>query len=209
MESAVEIDLSPYVLEGSVVRLEPLGLHHLDGLSAVGLDPEIWRFTIAKVDSRSAMERYIAQALAEQRAGIALPFATLLQASGKVIGSTRFHSAVPVHRRVEIGWTWLGRAWQRTAANTEAKYLMLRHAFESWGCLRVEFKTSALNQRSRAALSRIGAVEEGILRSHMINEDGTVRDSVYFSILESEWPGVKLKLERMMSKPEPMAARPG
>jgi RimJ/RimL family protein N-acetyltransferase len=205
----VEIDLLPRVLEGSVVRLEPLGMHHLDGLSAVGLDPEIWRFTIATVDSRSAMERYISQALAEQRAGIALPFATRLKASGEVIGSTRFHSAVPAHRRVEIGWTWLGRAWQRTGANTEAKYLMLRHAFERWGCLRVEFKTSTLNQRSRAALRRIGAVEEGVLRSHMINDDGTVRDSVYFSILEQEWPGVKLKLERMMSGREPPAARSG
>jgi RimJ/RimL family protein N-acetyltransferase len=205
----VAIDLSPCVLEGSVIRLEPLDLHHLDGLSAVGLDPEIWRFTIAKVDSRSAMEHYIAQALAEQRAGIALPFVTVLKASGKVIGSTRFHSAVPAHRRVEIGWTWLGRSWQRTGANTEAKYLMLRHAFERWGCLRVEFKTSTLNQRSRAALGRIGAVEEGVLRSHMINEDGTIRDSVYFSILEDEWPGVKLKLERMMRHAEPTASRPG
>src|SRR5205823_318453 len=107
---------------------------------------------IAKVDSRGAMERYVAQALTEHRAGTALPFATVLQTSGEVIGSTRFHSVTPAHRRVEIGWTWLGRAWQRTGANTEAKYLMLRHAFEKWGCMRVEFKTSTLNERSRAAL---------------------------------------------------------
>jgi RimJ/RimL family protein N-acetyltransferase len=193
------MDLSPCVLEGSLVRLEPLSLRHLDGLCAVGLDPEIWRLTIARVDSRSAMERYVAQALAEQRAGTALPFATVLQTSGEVIGSTRFHSPAPEHRRVEIGWTWLGRAWQRTGANTEAKYLMLRHAFEQWRCMRVEFKTSTLNQRSRAALRRIGAVEEGVLRRHMINEDGTVRDSVYFSILLEEWPSVKLRLQRMMS----------
>ncbi len=205
----MEIDLSPCVLEGSLVRLEPLGPHHLDGLCAVGLDPEIWRLTIAKVDSRAAMERYVAQALAEQRAGTALPFATVLQASGEVIGSTRFHSATPAHRRVEIGWTWLGRAWQRTGANTEAKYLMLRHAFERWDCLRVEFKTSTLNQRSRAALRRIGAVEEGVLRSHMINQDGTVRDSVYFSILQEEWPSVKLRLERMMREPETTATGSG
>jgi RimJ/RimL family protein N-acetyltransferase len=205
----MEIDLAPCVLEGSLVRLEPLGLNHLDGLCAVGLDPEIWRLTIAKVDSRGAMERYVAQALAEHQAGMALPFATVLRASGEVIGSTRFHSPAPVHRRVEIGWTWLGRAWQRTGANTEAKYLMLRHAFEQWDCLRVEFKTSSLNQRSRAALKRIGAVEEGVLRSHMINEDGTVRDSVYFSILRDEWPGVKLGFERMMSQRESTAARSG
>jgi RimJ/RimL family protein N-acetyltransferase len=199
------MDLSPRVLEGSQVRLEPLGPHHLAGLCGVGLDPEIWRLTIAKVDSPAAMERYVAQALAEQRSGTALPFATVLRSSGQVIGSTRFHGATPAHRRVEIGWTWLGRAWQRTAANTEAKYLMLRHAFERWACLRVEFKTSTLNQRSRAALRRIGAVEEGVLRSHMINEDGTVRDSVYFSILLDEWPSVKLRLERMMSEREPRA----
>jgi N-acetyltransferase len=199
------MDLSPFGLEGSLIRLEPLGVHHLDGLCAVGLDPEIWRLTIAKVDSRAAMERYVAQALAEQRAGVAVPFATVVRASGQVIGSTRFHSAAPEHRRVEIGWTWLGRAWQRTGANTEAKYLMLRHAFERWGCLRVEFKTSTLNQRSRAALRRIGAVEEGVLRRHMINEDGTVRDSVYFSILFEEWPNVKLRLERMMTGRETTA----
>jgi RimJ/RimL family protein N-acetyltransferase len=199
------MDFSPCVLAGSLVRLEPLGPHHVDGLCAVGLDPEIWRLTIAKVDSRGAMERYVAQALAEQRAGTALPFATVLQASGEVIGSTRFHSPAPAHRRVEIGWTWLGRAWQRTGANTEAKYLLLRHAFEQWGCLRVEFKTSTLNQRSRAALRRIGAVEEGVLRSHMINEDGTVRDSVYYSILLDEWPTVKLRLERMMTRSETTA----
>jgi N-acetyltransferase len=202
------MNLSPCVLEGSLVRLEPLSLRHLDGLCAVGLDPEIWRLTIARVDSRGAMERYVAQALAEQRAGTALPFATVLQTSGEVIGSTRFHSPAPEHRRVEIGWTWLGRAWQRTGANTEAKYLMLRHAFEQWGCMRVEFKTSTLNQRSRAALRRIGAVEEGVLRRHMINEDGTVRDSVYFSILLEEWPSVKLRLQRMMSGRETPAPGP-
>jgi N-acetyltransferase len=205
----MEIDLSPCVLEGSLVRLEPLAPHHLDGLCAVGLDPEIWRLTIAKVDSRAAMEHYVAQALAEQLAGTALPFATIDRASGAIIGSTRFHSPAPAHRRVEIGWTWLGRAWQRTGANTEAKYLMLRHAFERWQCLRVEFKTSTLNERSRAALRRIGAVEEGVLRSHMINQDGTVRDSVYFSILQPEWPGVKLRLERLMSEPQPAATRSG
>jgi RimJ/RimL family protein N-acetyltransferase len=205
----MDIDLSPCVLEGPLVRLEPLGPHHVDGLCAVGLDPEIWRLTIAKVDSRAAMGRYVAQALAEQQAGTALPFATIHRPSGAIIGSTRFHSPAPAHRRVEIGWTWLGRGWQRTGANTEAKYLMLRHAFECWQCLRVEFKTSTLNERSRAALRRIGAVEEGVLRSHMINEDGTVRDSVYFSILQPEWPGVKLRLEHLMSEPQPTATRSG
>ena len=119
--------------------------------------------------------------LSEQRAGTALPFATVARATGAVIGSTRFGNAAPEHRRVEIGWTWLAPRWQRTAANTEAKYLMLRHAFEVWHCNRVEFKTSALNERSRAAIRRIGATEEGIFRRHMVNEDGSLRDSVFFS----------------------------
>ncbi len=112
-----------------------------------------------------------------------------------MIGSTRFGNAVPEHRRVEIGWTWVARPWQRTGANREAKYLMLRHAFERWKCLRVEFKTSAINQQSRTALRRLGAVEEGILRHHMVNPDRSMRDSVYFSILAAEWPGVRQRLE--------------
>ena len=192
-------DLVPRALEGVAVRLEPLGPHHLDGLCEVGLDPELWRLTSIRVPDQAAMERYVAAALAEQREGAALPFATIWRETGQVIGSTRFGNVSAAHRRVEIGWTWLARPWQRTRANTEAKYLMLRRAFDEWGCNRVEFKTSALNERSRAAIRRVGAREEGILRRHMVNEDGSLRDSVYFSIIAEEWPAVKERLEGLLA----------
>jgi N-acetyltransferase len=191
--------LTPTTLEGPTIRLEPLTLAHLDALLVVAQDPELWRLTVSAVTSRESLDEYVREALAEQQAGSALPFVTMLRATGQVIGSTRFGNAVPMHRRVEIGWTWVGRRWQRTGANREAKYLMLRHAFECWGCLRVEFKTSALNQRSRNALLGIGAVEEGILRHHMINADGSLRDSVYFSILSEEWPAVRRRLEERLA----------
>ncbi len=191
--------LTPTTLEGPTIRLEPLTLAHLDALLVVAQDPELWRLTVSAVTSRESLDEYVREALAEQQAGTALPFVTMLRATGQVIGSTRFGNAVPMHRRVEIGWTWVGRRWQRTGANREAKYLMLRHAFECWGCLRVEFKTSALNQRSRNALLGIGAVEEGILRHHMINADGSLRDSVYFSILSEEWPAVRRRLEERLA----------
>jgi RimJ/RimL family protein N-acetyltransferase len=190
--------LTPTTLEGPTIRLEPLTLQHRDALLAIAQDPELWRLTVSVVTSGEALEEYVGEALAEQQAGTALPFVTVLRATGQVIGSTRFGNAVPAHRRVEIGWTWVGRPWQRSGANREAKYLMLRHAFECWGCLRVEFKTSALNQRSRNALLGIGAVEEGILRHHMINADGSLRDSVYFSILSEEWPAVRRRLEERL-----------
>jgi RimJ/RimL family protein N-acetyltransferase len=190
-------------LDGRHVRLEPLTLEHLGGLAAVGLDPELWRLTTTRISDLADLERYVAVALAEQRAGTSLPFATVWRRTGEVIGSTRFANAVPSHRRVEIGWTWLGRQWQRTGANTEAKYLMLCHAFEVWGCLRVELKTSALNQRSRTAILRLGATEEGVLRCHMINDDGSRRDSVYYSIIADEWPDTKRHLERLLTAHEP------
>ncbi len=193
------MDLTPRPIEGPTVRLEPLGLEHLDGLCDVGLDPDLWRLTVTRIHDRAGMERYVHTALEEQQAGTALPFATVLRDTGRVIGSTRFGNLSPPNRRVEIGWTWLGRPWQRTGANTEAKYLMLRHAFERWNCIRVEFKTSALNLRSRAAILRIGAREEGILRHHLINEDGSLRDSVYFSMLAAEWPAARRRLERMLA----------
>lgn len=193
------MDLSPTTLEGSTIRLEPLDPAHLDTLSEVAFDPDLWRVTVSKLANRRDLEAYVAEAMAEQRAGTALPFATVLKATGQVIGSTRFHNADPVHRRVEIGWTWVARPWQRSGANREAKYLMLRHAFERWGCLRVEFKTSAVNERSRTALTGLGAVEEGILRHHMINADGSLRDSVYFSILSEEWPAVRHRLEERLA----------
>ncbi len=193
------IELTPRTLEGLAVRLEPLGIRHLDGLCAVGLDPELWRLTVSRVLDRAAMERYVEEALAEQRAGTALPFATVWRDTGQVIGSTRFGNANAAHRRVEIGWTWVAGPWQRGRANTEAKFLMLQHAFDRWDCARVELKTSALNERSRAAIRRIGAREEGVLRRHMVNEDGSARDSVLFSIIAEEWPEVKRRLKSLLA----------
>lgn len=193
-----EMKVEALTLEGTHVRLEPLAEGHHAALSAVGLDDELWRLIPKPVRSAADMAAYIAFALGEQAAGRALPFAIVDRATGQPIGSTRYMAIEPAHRRVEIGSTWLARAWQRTAANTEAKYLLLRHAFEVLGCIRVELKTDALNERSRAAIRRIGAKEEGILRSHMITASGRIRDSVYYSILAGEWPAVKAALERKL-----------
>lgn len=193
------MNVTAIALEGPTIRLEPLRREHLDGLCAVGLDPEIWHLTTALIRDRADLARYIETALAEQDAGHTLPLATILRATGQVVGSTRFANIAKEHRRVEIGWTWLGRQWQRTGVNTEAKYLMLHHAFETWNCLRVEFKTSALNNPSRTALRRLGATEEGVLRHHMINENGTVRDSVFYSILAEEWPSTKSRIHKLFA----------
>ena len=192
------VRLEPCTLEGRLVRLEPLALSPLEGLWRVGLNPELWRLTVSKVGTPDDMRRYVEAALQAQREGTALPFATVWRACGQVIGSTRFANAALEHRRVEIGWTWLGRSWQRSGANAEAKYLMLRHAFEVWDLVRVELKTSTLNQQSRGAMRKLGAVEEGVLRRHMINEDGSPRDSVFYSILAEEWPKVKAGLEERL-----------
>jgi RimJ/RimL family protein N-acetyltransferase len=135
-----------------------------------------------------------------QAAGTALPFATVHLDSGQVVGSTRFMNIDQANRRVEIGATWIAAPWRRTAVNTEAKYLMLRHAFGTWKCLGVELKTDSMNQRSRQAILRLGAKEEGTLRKHMLTWNGRQRDSVYFSILDTEWPGVKADLERKLQR---------
>lgn len=189
---------APLTLEGKAVRLEPLTLDHVPALCAVGLDPELWRWTVSHVETEADMRMYVERALRLQSEGQALPFATRDLASGRIVGSTRFGSISRLHRRVEIGWTWIGRTWQRTALNTEAKYLMLRHAFEEAGCIRVEFKTDTRNEKSRAALLRIGAREEGVLRHHIITERGRVRDTLYFSILAEEWPAVRTALAKRL-----------
>jgi RimJ/RimL family protein N-acetyltransferase len=186
-------------LEGRHVRLEPLSLdRHFEGLCAIGLDPELWRWMLNIVETTAELRRYLQAALREQEEGRSLPFATIARANGQVAGCTRFGNIERAHRRVEIGWTWVGAPYQRTAVNTEAKHLMLRHAFETWGCQRVELKTNALNRRSRAAIARIGAREEGTLRKHMISESGVPRDTVYFSVIDEEWPRVKARLEGML-----------
>lgn len=186
-------------LEGTRIRLEPLTMGHLSDLCDAGLDPELWRLTSNRVTTVDDMRTYVEAALQGQREGTVVPFATIDRSSRAVIGSTRFANIERAHRRAEIGWTWLARAWQRTHANTEAKLLMLEHAFERWDLVRVELKTSALNLQSRKAILRLGAVEEGTLRRHMINPDGSSRDTVYFSIIAEEWPAVKRRLEDMLA----------
>src|SRR5205807_5422281 len=190
-----EMVVSPVFLEGAHVRLEPLAKTHLAGLVEVGLDEELWRWIPAPVRTQEEMAAYIETALDEQARGVALPFAIVEKSTGHAIGSTRCGNIDRTHHRVEIGRTWVAREWQRTAMNTEAKYLLLRHAFETLGCMRVELKTDSLNERSRAAILRLGAREEGIFRNHMITACGRVRHTVYFSIIESEWPAVKTRLE--------------
>ena len=191
-------DAAPRVLAGRVVRLEPLSLDHVPALCAVGLDPELWRLTVSHVGSAADLRRYVELALADAARGTALPFAQIEVASGRVVGSTRLGNWAREHRRIEIGWTWVARPWQRTALNTEAKLLLLTHAFDALGCERVELKTDALNVQSRRAIRRLGAVEEGTLRRHMITDGGRVRDTVYFSIVAAEWPTVrKGLLERL------------
>ena len=181
--------------------MEPLSFEpHFEGLLAIGLDPELWRWTLNVCESRQDLRAYLEEALRMQSEGSALPFATIDIASGKVAGCTRFGNIEPAHLRAEIGWTWVGSEFQRSYVNTEAKYLMLRHAFETWGCRRVELKTNVLNKKSRDAMLRIGAKEEGILRKHAVSDRGVSRDTIYYSIIDDEWPGVKAKLEGMMAR---------
>lgn len=182
------------------MRLEPLSLAHLPRLVEIGLEGDIFRWFPQPVSTAEDMRLFIEAALEDQAAGRALPFATVDRALGLAVGSTRYGNIDRAHRRVEIGWTWLAPAWQRTAVNTEAKYLMLRHAFELWGCQRVEFKTDSLNEPSRLALARIGARQEGILRNHMVTSSGRLRHSVYFSVIREEWPGVKSALEARLRR---------
>ncbi len=184
----------PVTLTGRRVRLEPLSLDHLDDLASAGADESIWALTIARPTDRSGIEAWVQGAIAARIAGTDVPFATIDLASGRAIGSTRFMSIVPDHRRLEIGWTWVGRAFQRTGANREAKLLQLSHAFEDLGANRVEFKTDARNEMSRAALLGMGATFEGIFRSHMIMPSGPLRDSAWYSVIADEWPAVKARL---------------
>ena len=190
--------IEPVTLQGRVVRLEPLALAHVPGLARVGLDPELWRWIPTQVADAAQMQAWVQTALDEQTAGTSLPFVIISHASGEAIGSTRYMNIVPAHRRLEIGSTWLSTAAQRSGANTEAKLLLLTHAFEALKAIRVELKTDALNSKSRAAIARIGGIEEGIFRRHVICASGRVRDTVYFSMLDNEWPAVKTRLFSML-----------
>jgi len=186
--------VAPVTLRGTVVRLEPLTIEHVPALSRVGLEPELWRWIPTQVTNREEMRAYVATALEESDRGVSQPFAIVTQATDQVIGSTRYGNIERLHHRLEIGWTWITPTFQRTAANTEAKLLLLSHAFETLHANRVELKTDALNMQSRNAILRLGAVQEGIFRRHMITASGRVRDSVYFSIVDTEWPAIKARL---------------
>lgn len=195
-------DPQPVLLEGTHVRLEPLTLAHTDGIFAASRDDRIWtHLLIPQFPTVAAVQAYIGEALKAQAAGTELPFATIRRSDGAVVGSTRFMDLRPAHRGLEIGWTWLNSSAQRTPINTEAKYLMLGHAFEVWGALRVQLKTDARNEQSRRAILRIGASFEGILRKQFLRpHDRYERDSAMFSLIESEWPAAKLRLEAMLAR---------
>jgi N-acetyltransferase len=188
-------------LEGSLVVLEPLEARHEQALFEVAQDAEIWRYIPFDAGgSREAFHFWIEAALAESEAGNEVPFATLDARTGEPIGSTRYLALRPAHRGLEIGWTWLAPSYWGTGANVEAKLLMLEHAFGSLGCVRVEFKTDARNERSRAALAALPARFEGIFRKHMILSGGRYRDSAYYSIVDDEWPEVRANLERRLGR---------
>ncbi|HEY1214934.1 MAG TPA: GNAT family protein [Bryobacteraceae bacterium] len=191
-------DVRPVVLSGRLVRLEPLRNEHADALAVAAEDPALFRWYAIRLNGPEDIKTWLREGVADGERGASLPFATIEQRGGRVIGCTRFGNIDRHNLRVEIGWTWLLREWQRTGANREAKYLMLRHAFETWGVRRVEFKTHAADVHSRQALASLGAEEEGTLRKHMVMPDGSARDSVYFSIIDTEWAGIKARLEQRM-----------
>jgi len=193
----------PLTLEGSVVRLEPVRRAHAELFWEIAKNDleNIFRWIPYSMKTPEDFHRLVDKAFEEQNRGKSVVFATVEPVSGRVIGSTRFMNIDRTNRRVEIGSTWIAPPWQRTAVNTEAKYLMLRHAFEVWKCIRVELKTDGLNQKSRNAILRIGAKEEGTLRRHLVTWTGRVRDTVYFGILDDEWPEVKTRLEARLSNP--------
>lgn len=195
------MEISPVTLDGQHTRLEPLTLAHQEALIAAAADGELWNSTVTIVPTRETMACYIEVALAAQARGNELPFVIIRKSSGEVVGTTRFYEIEPNDRRLAIGYTWVSRSAQRTAVNTEAKLLLLTQAFEHWQFNRVEFITDVLNQQSRAAILRLGAKEEGILRNHMVMPGGRIRDSVCFSIIIGEWPEVKARLEAKLERP--------
>lgn len=185
--------LSPITLQGSHVRLEPLSLEHVPGLQQATRDGELWRLWYSSVPDPDGMQAYVEKALALRDSGTALPWA-VIDAKGEVVGSTRYGNVDADNKRVEIGWTWYAKRVQRTALNTEAKLLLLTHAFEALDCAAVEFRTSWFNHASRNAIARLGAKQDGVLRKHMRMADGQHRDTVVFSIIDGEWPMVKRHL---------------
>lgn len=189
------MQVNPVTLEGQTVRLEPLAATHEDALWEMAQEPEIWRYMGMLVEQRADFADWMDAALQAGARGDHVPFAIIERATGRAIGSTRYFAIMPVDRGLEIGHTWIGKPYWRTAVNTECKYLLLRHAFEVIGCVRVQLKTDALNTRSRAAIGRLGATHEGILRKHIWVQNRRFRDTAMFSIIDDEWPSVKQRLE--------------
>jgi RimJ/RimL family protein N-acetyltransferase len=193
-------DMEP-VLTGSTIFLEPLQTRHESALLAAAADGELWNLTFTVVPDADSMARYIDRAIAGRVAGTVMPFAIVRRDDNRVVGSTRFWKIDRINRKLEIGHTWLAESMQRSGVNTEAKYLLLHHAFAVMNCVRVQFTTDELNQKSRTAILRIGAQQEGIVRHERIMPDGRKRNSVRFSIIDSEWPEVRAGLEQKMAKP--------
>lgn len=192
------LKIAPVTLTGRFVRLQPLTREHVDALDQIAYAPSIWTWMPKSLTNRAELEGWVNEALAAQQSGTALPFATVLRSNDLVVGSTRYLNISARDGRMEIGGTWIAPEHQRSAVNTEAKLLMLTHAFETLGATRVEFKTHAKNEKSRRAIERIGGVFEGLHRKHMLHQDGSRRDSAWYSILDDEWPSVKVRLESMV-----------
>lgn len=194
------MEVKPVVLTGRHVRLEPLTEAHAPGLAKIGIGQTFWDYMLyGRMETLEDIQDWVKDIMARGACGTDLPFAVIHLESGRVAGATRYLNIMPNDRGLEVGGTWYGPEFQRTFVNTECKYLLFRHAFETLGCVRVQIKTDSRNERSQKAIERIGAVKEGVLRNHMILPDGYIRHSVFYSILDSEWPGVKKKLEEMMT----------
>lgn len=193
------MDIHPITLTGRVARLEPLAETHVPDLTVAGQDQAIWRYMpYGIVQTEAQMLGLVRELLARQARGTDLPFAVIYLAENRAVGMTRYMDIQPAHRGLEIGGTWYGLAYQRTALNTECKYLLLRHAFEQLGCIRVQLKTDSRNERSQRAIERIGATREGVLRQNMVMPDGHKRSSVYYGIIDSDWPTIKARLEEKL-----------
>ncbi len=194
-----DVWIRPVVLEGELVRLVPLCAEHATELWKVGRDPDIWRWMPWTMETEADFERQAALALAAAERGLGQTYAIEVRAGDVIVGSTSYLNADAVTRRVEIGATWITPAWQRTRVNTDCKLLLMRYAFEELGANRVEFKTDSLNVRSRAAIARIGAQEEGTLRNHMVRPDGSLRHSTYFGVTVEDWPQVEEHLRELLT----------
>ena len=195
------MDVKPVTLVGRYARLEPLAEEHVPGLAAIGMDDSIWQYMpYGFMKSEDDIRGWVREMLERASEGADVPFVAIDLASGSVAGATRYMEIRSAHRGLEIGGTWYGAAYRRTRINTECKYLLLEHAFEKLGCIRVQLKTDSRNERSQRAIERLGAAREGVLRNHMILPDGRVRHSVYYSILDSEWPAIKLRLQDLLAQ---------